>query len=94
MSSIFNSVLTGSLSVGLYLLCLFFAGLCGAITALALSRESTVSRSFLLSALTEGEISMIDYLVEIDLYYDALEQALAAERDYRHALASLMVFSL
>ena len=49
MSSIFNSVLTGSLSVGLYLLCLFFAGLCGAITALALSRESTVSRSFLLS---------------------------------------------
>ena len=56
-------------------------------------RESD-SRSFLLSALTEGEISMIDYLVEIDLYYDALEQALAAERDYRHALASLTVFSL
>ena len=52
------------------------------------------SRSFLLSALTEGEISMIDYLVEIDLYYDALEQALAAERDYRHALAALTVFSL
>ena len=49
MSSIFSSVLTGSLSVGLYLLCLFFAGLCGAIAALALSRESTVSRSFLIS---------------------------------------------
>ena len=29
MSSIFSSVLTGSLSVGLYLLCLLFAGLCG-----------------------------------------------------------------
>lgn len=56
-------------------------------------RESD-SRSFLLSALTKGEISMIDYLVEIDLYYEALEQALAAERDYRHALASLMAFSL
>ena len=49
MSSIFSSVLTGSLSVGLYLLCLLFAGLCGAITALALSRESTASRSFLIS---------------------------------------------
>jgi outer membrane protein TolC len=58
------------------------------------SLKESDSRSFLLSALTEGEISMIDYLVEIDLYYDALEQALAAERDYRHALASLMVFSL
>ncbi len=49
MSSIFNSVLTGSFSVGIYLLCLLFAGLCGAITALALQRESTASRSFLLS---------------------------------------------
>ena len=49
MSSIFSSVLTGSLSVGLYLLCLLFAALCGAITALALSRESTASRSFLIS---------------------------------------------
>lgn len=49
MSSIFNSVLTGSFSVGIYLLCLLFAGVCGAITALALRRESTASRSFLLS---------------------------------------------
>ena len=49
MSSIFSSVLTGSLSVGLYLLCLLFAGLCGAIAALSLSRDSSVSRSFLIS---------------------------------------------
>ena len=49
MSSIFSSVLTGSLSVGLYLLCLLFAGLCGAIAALSLSRDSGVSRSFLIS---------------------------------------------
>ena len=49
MSSIFNSVLTGSFSVGIYLLCLLFAGVCGTITALALRRESTASRSFLLS---------------------------------------------
>ena len=49
MSSIFNSVLTGSFSVGIYLLCLLVAGVCGTITALALRRESTASRSFLLS---------------------------------------------
>ena len=49
MSSIFNSILTGSFSVGQYLLCLLFAGLCGAIAALTLGRESTSSRSFLIS---------------------------------------------
>ena len=48
MSSIFSSVLTGSFSAGQYILCLLFAGLCGAIAALALSRESS-SRSFLVS---------------------------------------------
>ena len=31
MSSIFSSVLTGSFSVGLYLLCLLVAGVCGGI---------------------------------------------------------------
>ena len=49
MSSIFSSILTGSFSVGQYLLCLLFAGLCGVLAALALSRESTSSRSFLIS---------------------------------------------
>jgi len=49
MSSIFNSVVTGSFSVGTYLLCLLFAGICGAVAALSLSRERTASRSFLIS---------------------------------------------
>ena len=49
MSSIFSSVLTGSFSVSQYLLCLLIAGVCGAIAALALSRERTASRSFLIS---------------------------------------------
>jgi len=49
MLSIFSSVLSGSFSIGLYLLCLLTAGLCGAIAALVLSRESTSSRSFLIS---------------------------------------------
>ena len=58
------------------------------------SLKDTDSREFLLSALSKGEISMIDYLVEIDLYYEALEATLEAERDYRHALASLTAYSL
>lgn len=49
MSSIFSSILTGSFSVGTYLLCLLFAGICGVIAALALRRDSGVSRSFLIS---------------------------------------------
>ena len=49
MSSIFSSILTGSFSVGQYLLCLLFSGLCGVIAALALGRESSATRSFLIS---------------------------------------------
>ena len=56
------------------------------------SLSETDIRDFLVSALSKGEISMIDYLVETDLYYEALEETLAAERDYQHALASLKVF--
>ena len=56
------------------------------------SLADTDYRDYLLSALTRGEISMIDFLVENDLYYDALQQTLDAERDYHHALAALKVF--
>ena len=56
------------------------------------SLTDTDYRDFLLVALTRGEISMIDYLVENDLYYEALEQTLDAEREYHHALAALKVF--
>ena len=49
MSSIFSSILSGSFSLGQYLLCLLFAGICGAVAALSLGRASTASRSFLIS---------------------------------------------
>ena len=49
MLSIFSSILTGNFSVIHYLFCLFVSGLCGAIAAMALSRESHVTRSFLIS---------------------------------------------
>lgn len=60
-----------------------------------LLRESLTDsdyRDYLLSALTRGEISMVDYLVENDLYYEALEQTLDAEREYHYSLAALKVF--
>ncbi len=49
MSSIFSPLLSGSFPLAGYLLSLLAAGLCGAIAALALSRENEVSRSFLVS---------------------------------------------
>lgn len=58
------------------------------------SLVETDSRDYLLSAQAKGEISMIDYLVETDEYYEALEATLAAERDYRHALAKLNAVNL
>ena len=56
------------------------------------SLSGTDNREFLISALKKGEISMIDYLVEYDLYYEALKQTLEAERGYLHSLAALKVF--
>ena len=56
--------------------------------------SETDNRKFLFSALSKGEISMVDYLVETDLYYDALSATLEAERDYHRALADLNAFTL
>ena len=58
------------------------------------SLVETDSRDYLLSAQSKGEISMIEYLVETDQYYEALEQTLAAERDYHLALAELNAVEL
>ena len=58
------------------------------------SLGETDSRDYLLSAQSKGEISMIEYLVETDQYYEALEQTLSAERDYHQALAQLNAVEL
>ena len=50
--------------------------------------------TLLKTALDEGEISVLDYLVEIGLYYDAVNQALDAERSYQKAYAELMAVEL
>ena len=58
------------------------------------SLSETDSRDYLLTAQSRGEISMIEYLVETDQYYEALEQTLSAERDYHQALALLNAVEL
>ena len=58
------------------------------------SLSETDSRDYLLTAQSKGEISMIEYLVETDQYYEALEQTLTAERDYHQALAQLNAVEL
>ena len=45
-------------------------------------------------ALDAGEISLIDYISEISLYYDLLDEALNAERDYHKTLAELLAVEL
>lgn len=51
--------------------------------------ELSDNRARLLEAQMSGEISMLDYLQEMDLYYDTLRQCLEAERDYNLSLAEL-----
>lgn len=46
------------------------------------------------TALNEGEISVLDYLVGIGLYYDAVDKALEAERAYQKAYAELSAVEL
>jgi outer membrane protein TolC len=41
-----------------------------------------------------GEISLIDYLLEIEYYYDAMDRVLESERDYQKAFAELSAMEL
>jgi len=45
-------------------------------------------------ALDTGEISLLDYIVEIGLYYTTVNQALEAERDFQKAIAELSAVEL
>jgi outer membrane protein TolC len=56
---------------------------------------STVNNTNLLGkALEVGEISLLDYLVEIGFYYNTINQLLEAERDYQKAFAELSAVEL
>lgn len=56
---------------------------------------ATVNNTDLLKkALEAGEISLLDYILEIGLYYNAINQSLEAERDYQKAFAELSAVEL
>jgi Outer membrane protein len=52
------------------------------------------STDLLKKALDAGEISLLDYILEIGLYYTTVNQALEAERDYQKAFAELSAVEL
>lgn len=53
----------------------------------------TDSRALMLDAVRKGEISMLDYIVDLSGYYDALEETLDIERDYAKAVILLEKYS-
>lgn len=56
------------------------------------SLESTESMDLLGKALASGQISLIDFVVEQEVWYDAAEQLLESERDLQTVLAELRSF--
>ncbi|MDR2026674.1 MAG: TolC family protein [Prevotellaceae bacterium] len=54
------------------------------------SLSSLNSAGLLKKALDAGEISLLDYIVEIGLYYNAVNLKLEAERQFQEAFAELM----
>ena len=58
------------------------------------SLAMTNSTELLKKALDAGEISLLNYIVELGLYYNMMNQTLEAERDYQKALAELSAVAL
>ena len=58
------------------------------------SMETANSTDLLKKALDAGEISLLEYILEIGLYYDTVNQALEAERDYQKTYAELSAVQL
>lgn len=58
------------------------------------SMETANSTDLLKKALDAGEISLLEYILEIGLYYDTVNRALEAERDYQKAYAELSAVQL
>lgn len=51
--------------------------------------EQSDNRALLAKALEHGELSVLDYLMELGLYYDAAKDNLQVQREYHHALSEL-----
>lgn len=60
-------------------------------------RQSLITANnteLLKKALDAGEISLLEYMVEMRLYYETINQALETERDYHKAFAELSAIEL
>lgn len=57
----------------------------------ALERSDT--RALLDRALEEGELSVLDYLLELGMYYDAVKENLHVQQKYHHAISDLIRFN-
>jgi outer membrane protein TolC len=58
------------------------------------SLSTANSTELLKKALDAGEISLLEYMVELGLYYNMVNQTLEAERDYQKALTELSAVEL
>jgi outer membrane protein TolC len=68
------------------------AGLQDIVAAARQSLQTLNNTELLQKALDAGEISLLDYLLEVALYYDTVTRALEAERDYEKAVAELLAY--
>ncbi len=53
------------------------------------SLEQSDTRALLDRALEAGELSVLDYLLELGMYYDAVKENLKVQQEYHHALSEL-----
>lgn len=51
--------------------------------------EQSDTRALLDRALESGELSVLDYLLELGMYYDAVKENLKVQQEYHHALSDL-----
>ena len=58
------------------------------------SLQTANNTDLLKKALDAGEISLLEYIVEIGLYYDIVSQALESERDFQKTYAELSAVEL
>ena len=56
--------------------------------------ESSDNRQMLLQAEKQGEVSVLDYVLETEMYCDAVQEYLNAECDFRKALCTLLSVTL
>lgn len=56
--------------------------------------DDVTNTDLLKKALDAGEISLLEYMMEMSIYYDTIQQALHTERDFQKAFAELSAVTL